>query len=143
MRLLDYQDVQSGSPFPDLHYFFALSVTPEVLSERDRLLREAYYPELFRVLGLLGSPLTTSDYPFEEFYKDFLGSSEYCLLSALFILPVVMAKGDDVPDYDAGDVRAKDFQVMTNDVVNKSESAGAVMKRFAHVVQVMVDDGII
>ncbi len=143
VRLLDYQAVQSGSPLPDLHYFLGSSVTPEVLSKREEILREVYYPELFRVLGLLGSPLTAEDYPFDAFYDDFLGNSEFCLLSALLILPIVMAKGDEVPDYDTGDLRIEDFKEMAKDMVDKSQSAGAVLKRFAHVVQIMADTGVI
>ena len=65
------------------------------------------------------------------------------MIASIFILPIVMAKGDDIPDYDKGDLCMDDFKNMAKDMVNKSESAGAVLVRFAHIVQLMVDTNVI
>ncbi|CAG0915070.1 unnamed protein product [Notodromas monacha] len=142
VKLLDLQVVQYGSTIADLQYFFGASVRNEVLSKRRELIRDEYFPELMRVLSLLGSPLPDSGYSFDDFWADFQQHSEFCLVSAMFVLPIVMAQASTIPDYDTGeDLSWEAIKNVAKDAVQAD--CGRIAARFAHLVGIMVQEQVI
>ena len=102
-----------------------------------------YYPELFRILGLLQSPLKAEDYPFEEFWQDFCKIEEHALVTAMLILPLIMAKREDLPDYHTDEGESDGFRGLAKGVLDAGESVTMVMARFVDIVQEMVDKNVI
>jgi hypothetical protein len=107
------------------------------------MLETEYYSELFRVFEALGSSLTRNEYPFKKFLAEYKSVAEIGLITAAFILPIIMADKEDIPDYDKGDISLDGFKDMSDDVMKKSKSADKIKRRFADVVQEMVDAGVI
>ncbi|CAG0913915.1 unnamed protein product [Notodromas monacha] len=142
IRQLDFQLVQAGSLFPDLHYFFGSSTNIELRRKTKTLLKEEYYPVLFQVLSELKAPLKPTDYTFDDFWKEFQAGKEFTLLTGMFVLPIIMARKDDIPDYQENDLAIEDFQSMTEGVM-AGESSHKILERFADIVQEMIDDGVI
>jgi hypothetical protein len=106
------------------------------------MLETEYYTEFFRVLETLNSPISKADYTFETLLKEYQSLSEIGLITSMFVLPIIMAERDDVPDYDTADMSTDDFKVMAGGVMN-SKSAGKIKVRFVDIVEEMIAAGVL
>ncbi|CAG0919028.1 unnamed protein product [Notodromas monacha] len=141
VKLLDLQFTQVGSPYPDLQFFFGTSVNKAVFSKREQLLEEEYYPELFRVLKHLRSSVSAENYPFEEFLADFKKNSEFCLITAIFLLPVLLSERESC--FEADDLSVESLEHMAHRTLMTVGTTARVLERFAHIVQSMVNENVI
>ncbi|CAG0924548.1 unnamed protein product, partial [Notodromas monacha] len=93
VRLLNFEATHYAHPGADLNHFFYTSTSKEVRKHMPEFLK-LYYDEFFKYLRLLNVDFYAKNYPYKQFLIDFKRHSEIGLISAVYILPVIMHNKD-------------------------------------------------
>ncbi|CAG0893571.1 unnamed protein product [Cyprideis torosa] len=93
VKLVDLQLVRYTHPCVDLVVFIYRSSDSVMREAKLSELLRGYYDQFFQVLRQLGTPLTRSDYTFEELVSDFDAFREVGLITSLFFIRLHLEEG--------------------------------------------------
>lgn len=133
LKILDYQISQYESLAHDLIFVLFSSVKTSILQEKYHELLEYYYNEFIATLELVGCP--TNNYSLDIFYDEIKRIAPVQFTHILFMLRVVFAKADGMPD----DFADMNFDVISNEncfdhtYMNKLRDFIKLYKKFGYM----------
>ncbi|CAG0895146.1 unnamed protein product [Darwinula stevensoni] len=137
IKIFDLQIVAYGNPCRDLMHVFYSSTSKETRKQKSAFLK-LYHDTLISTTNNLGVVLS---YSYEDFLKEIEDHEEFGFLVAMFIIPVILAEKEDIPDYTKTDLDVDEF-IRLREQQLFTRGSSVIKQRLVDIVERMVEIGV-